>query len=105
LSTPIKNDIIIRAKIKKFMTESLQLIISLGTIIGMMFLVYNNLRSPGENSGQRLDKLETACVLKHRMIDESLVLIKEKDLQPMKNDLMEIKHSIIRINTILEERE
>lgn len=85
--------------------QTIQFITSIATIIGMVFLVYNKLRKPGEDSGQRLDKLETSCELKHKIIDENLLLIKENHLRHIENDISEIKQAITRINTILEERE
>lgn len=87
------------------MTEHIGTITGIATLIGMVFVVYKNLRTPGEESGQRLDKLEVSCALKHRIIDENLLLIKENHLRHIESDISEIKQALARINTILEERE
>jgi len=85
--------------------QTLQLLTALGTLIGMVFVVYKNVRQPGETSSQRLDRLETGCELKHRVIDENLILIKENHLRHIEADISELKQGQVKILTILEERE
>lgn len=42
----------------------------IANLIGMMFLVYKHFRGPDIKASSRLDKIETACPVKHSRIDE-----------------------------------
>lgn len=103
--------------------ESLQgwlsLITSLASSIGVLFLVYNHFRNPDIKASERIDKIETACPLKHekqdyviqeiqknmKVISDSLLLLKENDIKHIELEMRELANTQTKILTILEYKE
>jgi hypothetical protein len=87
------------------MPETIQLIISGATLIGLVVGFYKYFRDPDVKAQQEIALLKSACKFRHKAIDENLVLIKENHLRHIEADISELKNSTTRILTILEERE
>ena len=103
--------------------ESLQgwlsLITSLASSIGVLFLVYNHFRNPDIKASERIDRIETACPLKHDKLDtviqeiqknleslnKAMMLLKENDIKHIEIEMREISNTQTKILTILEYKE
>ena len=99
--------------------EWLSLITSLASTIGVLFLVYNHFRNPDIKASERIDKIETACPLKHdkqdyviqeiqknmKAMSDSLLLLKENDIKHIELEMREMANIQTKILTILEYKE
>ena len=91
--------------------ENIQIAISIATIIGMIFLVYNKFTEPDIKAEKKLEIMEKECGLKHKFIDENFLNInmtmqklKDNDLHTITEELKTVSQNQVKIFTILEER-
>ena len=70
----------------------------------LLFLVYDRFLKPGTNLEQELAVMKQACQLKHEVLDENIVMIKENHLAHIEETMRKQSEDIVRIFTILEER-
>jgi len=80
------------------------LIGSVITFIGVIILVYRTFTNPDIKAASEIKVIKSQCELKHKYIDENLILIKENHLAHLEVDMSVVKQNITRILTILEER-
>jgi hypothetical protein len=87
-------------------------------ILIVVFLVYHFFRNPDIKAEKDIALMEAECILKHKRIDErdtetkedmkemkdDIRLIKENHLVHIEKNISEMRGSIIKILTILEER-
>ena len=82
----------------------LSLIISLATLIGLMFALYKTFREPDIKALQEIALLKNSCAFKHKDIDSDIKTIKTNHLHHIEADVRELKENQIKIFTILNER-
>jgi len=91
--------------------ENLQMIISITTLGGIIFAIFKFFRDPDVNAKEKMELLSQGCLLRHQGIDkdikglqENYTLLKENHIRHIESDISELKISIGKILTILEER-
>lgn len=98
--------------------EWLQIITSVVSLIGIIFLIYHFFRNPDIKADKDISLMTAECELKHKRLDEincdtkndikqlneSLLLIKENHLHHIEKDIEGIKITQTEILTILKER-
>lgn len=84
--------------------QYLSAITSLATLIGIVVIVYKFSNDPDEKASKRISLLEQGCELKHKFLDENILMIKENHLKHIEADIRELKEGQIKVMTILEER-
>lgn len=96
----------------------LQIITSIITLLGVVFLVYHFFRNPDIKADKDITLMEAECELKHKRLDEinldtktdikelkeSVRVIKENHLHHIEQDIQGIKIVQTEILTILKER-
>lgn len=89
----------------------MQLIVSLLTLLGMIFAIYKFFRDPDIRAKNRLDIMGEACRLKHKSLDkcvygiqDDIKLIKENHLRHIEDRVGGIEGDIKAIRAILEDR-
>ena len=87
--------------------QSLGIIIQLGTLLGMLFIVFKNLRSPIE----KMATFKAVCAERHKNLDETCVEIKKSldkiqnnELVHLKNSVNKLENSLTRCETILSDK-
>ena len=92
--------------------ETIQLAISILTLGGFIVIGYRYFRDPDVKAEQDINQIKLTCKSKHEVIDKSiernakdLTLIKENHIAHIEKDIRDIQLDIIKILTILEERE
>ncbi len=91
--------------------EWLQLIISIGTLLGMFLMAYNSWKKPTEDNTDSLRDMQLSCGYKHKSLDEvigrlnkTLTLIQENDLKHIELRLNDHSDKLTKLFTILDER-
>lgn len=98
--------------------EYILIALSVGQLLTMVIGGYIFLSKPSEKANDKINVLETGCILKHNRIDEvfkevkenikiinnSLLLIKENDIKHIENEIRRMSDVQTRILTILEIR-
>jgi len=89
----------------------LQMIISICTLLGMVFIIYKTFRDPDAKAEIEIETIKTSCKLKSERIDENIRMIKENHLKHIEEDIgilkiciVELKGEYKNIHTILDER-
>lgn len=92
--------------------ENTQFVISILTFAGIMFAIYKFFRDPDIKAKYAIRQINETCRMKHKHLDKAvesnandLKLIKENHITHIENDVSQIKQDLIRVLTILEERE
>jgi len=92
--------------------ENTQFVISILTFVGIMFAIYKFFRDPDVKAKYEIKQIKATCKMRHSQIDEviknntdDLKLIKENHIAHIENDISQIKQDMVRVLTILEERE
>jgi hypothetical protein len=92
-------------------TATINLIISLSTLVGFVIVVYRTFRDPDQKAETEIALLKQGCNLKHLGIDEDILamkkdlyLIKENHLTHIEKDIVGLRISVDKILTILDER-
>jgi hypothetical protein len=86
------------------MEQNIQLVISIMTLLAMIFAIYKYFRDPDIKSAEAIRIINERCRLKHDFLDENIVMIKENHLKHLETDVAQLKNDITKILTILEER-
>ena len=87
------------------MEETIQLVISIATLLVMIVGFYRFFRDPDVKNQEEINLMKETCKIRHGVIDENIVMIKENHLRHIESDITELKMNITKILTILEERE
>jgi len=87
------------------MQANLQLLISFLTLGAFIFGLYKYFRDPDVKNFESINLIKQACKLKHSNLDSEISAIKNNHLSHIEKDIADIKISLTRIETILEERE
>ena len=92
--------------------ETIQLAISILTLVGFIVIGYRYFRDPDVKAEQEINQIKTTCELKHAGIDKAITtnakdlkFIKENHLVHIERDMGELKQDMVKVLTILEERE
>lgn len=92
--------------------DYLDTIVSIATLLGMIFIVYDKFRNSDNKMGRRLDVIETRCPITHKNIDKDISsihlkirTIEENHLTHMERDMQDVKQKLTKILTILEYNE
>jgi len=80
------------------------IIISATTLIGVIILTYKHFNDPDVEASNEIQKLKLSCSMRHKAIDENILVIKENHLKHIEKDVAKIKNNQTKIFTILEER-
>jgi hypothetical protein len=86
------------------MREEIAIVLQLLTLLGMIFAVYKYFRTPSDIAKEEIALIKQACVMRHRDIDENIVMIKENHLRHIEADIVEIKITLAGISAVLSER-
>ena len=102
--------------------EWLQLLVSVGTLFGMIFIIYKSLSDPDIKAANRIDLLTQGCDLRHKSLEElwgekfsnmeqnissinkTFILLQENDLKHIENSVSLLETGQTKIFTILDER-
>jgi len=91
--------------------ETIQLIATIGTIIGMVFVIYGKFRDPDIKADKSIDLIKKECTLKHSYIDKNISaisgdikLIKENHSTHIESRMDKFDQDLTKIFTILDER-
>ncbi len=91
--------------------ENIQFIISIATLLGILFAIFKFFRDPDIKAGEKIGLMAQSCLLRHQGIDkdiklleENYTLLKENHIRHIENDIGELKITMTKILTILEER-
>ena len=84
------------------MQEKIQLAVSVLTLLGIIFAIYKFFRDPDIQVQNEIMVMKSECEMKHKYIDENLVLIKENHLKHIEKTMLDINNRLIRIETKLE---
>ena len=92
--------------------NDIQFIISIATLLGIAFAIYKTFRDPDIKNKESIESLKESCKYKCEATDKQMMIIsknydllKENHIRHIETDIQEMKISITRILTILEERE
>ena len=78
------------------------LVTQLITIIGVIIAVYKFSKDPDIKLDKEFTKMKSECELKHKFIDENIVLIKENHLKHIESDVSNLKQGQARIEAKLD---
>jgi hypothetical protein len=91
--------------------EWLSIIISVVTLLIVLFGIYKYFRDPDIVTAENVRLVQQACTMRHANLDEHiantdkiLLLIQENHLPHIERDIGSLKESNVKIFTILEER-
>ncbi len=92
--------------------NDIQFVMSIITLLGVVFAIYKTFRDPDVKNKASIDELATKCKFRCEASDKQIAeisrnyeILKENHIRHIENDVQEMKISITRILTILEERE
>ncbi len=92
--------------------NDIQFIISIATLLGIAFAIYKTFRDPDIKNKESIDILKATCKFRCEnndkqmaVISENYNLLKENHIRHIEEDISQIKISLTKIMTILEERE
>jgi hypothetical protein len=86
------------------MAETLTLILSFLTLAGVIFAIFKFFRDPDIKAQEEINLINQRCDMRHKVIDGHIVSIKENHLKHLEQSVSNIEKNIIKIFTILEER-
>jgi hypothetical protein len=81
--------------------ETVQLIMTGLTFIGIVIAVYTRIRKPDEDAAQQIAVMKKACELKHSGIDDDIHDIRKNHLDHIERDIRLMRDSQIKTETIL----
>ena len=91
---------------------NIQFIISILTLLGIMFAIYKFFRDPDVKAKYEIRQIRETCGMKHDQIDKligqntnDLRLIKENHIAHIEKDINLMQQDMVKVLTILEERE
>ena len=89
----------------------IQLVISILTLLGIIFAIYKFFRDPDIKAEKKISLLEKGCNLRHEYLNKDisniykdLSFIKDNHLLHIEEDISKLKGDVVKILTILEER-
>ena len=92
--------------------ENIQFAVSILTFVGIMFAIYKFFSDPDIKAKYEIEQIKTSCKMRHKQIDESikknaddLNFIKENHINHIERDISDMKQDMVKVLTILEERE
>ena len=84
--------------------ENIQFLISVITLLGIIFAVYKTFRDPDIETDKELALLKQKFEMRQGEVDKDIRDIKINHLAHIEKDIMNIKETQIKILTILKER-
>ena len=92
--------------------ENIQFILSIATVIGLIIAIYKAFATPDIKNKESIDSLSQKCKFRCETNDKQIAeisrnyeLLKENHIRHIEIDIGNIKQSLVKITTILEERE
>ena len=83
-------------------SEIIQLIISVATLVGLVIGFYKYFRDPDVKAQEEIKLIKQGCLLRHETIDKNIVLIKENHLKHVEKSISNMQGDIKGILAVLE---
>jgi len=84
--------------------DMIQLITSIAILGGIIFTIFKFFRDPDIKNTEAIKLINQRCEINHKNIDQDIYFIRENHLKHMEKDIRKINENVVKIFTILEER-
>lgn len=92
--------------------EDIQFILSIATLLGILFTVFKSWRKPAIDAEKQIAEINSRCIYRREAIDKDisgintkLKMIEENHIRHIEASVKALEEGQIKILTILEERE